>query len=64
MRYLLDTHSFLWFITADRQMSDDARRLIEDIDNDGPLLFCFILCILGVHLEVPALKSIDLVKEP
>jgi PIN domain nuclease of toxin-antitoxin system len=34
MRYLLDTHSFLWFIAGDEQMSEKARHLIEDVEND------------------------------
>lgn len=34
MRYLLDTHSFLWFIAGDEQMSEKARDLIEDVEND------------------------------
>jgi PIN domain nuclease of toxin-antitoxin system len=34
MRYLLDTHTFLWFITADEQISHEARKLIENGEND------------------------------
>lgn len=34
MRLLLDTHSFLWFISGDERMSNVARNLISDIDND------------------------------
>jgi PIN domain nuclease of toxin-antitoxin system len=34
VRLLLDTHSFLWFIGGDEQLSDVARELITDIDND------------------------------
>ena len=34
MRLLLDTHSFLWFIGGDEQLSDIARELISDIDNE------------------------------
>lgn len=30
MQYLLDTHAFLWFIKGDPQLSDNARKLIED----------------------------------
>ena len=33
MRLLLDTHAFLWFIGGDRQLSANARRLIEDERN-------------------------------
>ncbi len=34
MRLLLDTHSFLWFISGDSQLSNKARSLIEDPVND------------------------------
>jgi PIN domain nuclease of toxin-antitoxin system len=34
MKLLLDTHIFLWFITADKRLSLSARQLIEDISND------------------------------
>lgn len=30
MRYLLDTHTLLWFIADDSRLSSNARRLIED----------------------------------
>jgi len=33
MRYLLDTHTFLWFVNDDPQLSIDAKRLLEsDVD--------------------------------
>jgi PIN domain nuclease of toxin-antitoxin system len=32
--YLLDTHTFLWFISGDKQLPQMARQLIEDIDNE------------------------------
>jgi len=31
--FLLDTHTFLWFITANPKLSNSARLLIEDIAN-------------------------------
>lgn len=34
MRILLDTHTFLWFILDDPQLSASARTLIEDPAND------------------------------
>ena len=34
MRYLLDTHTLLWFITEDKQLSDRARRLILDSNSE------------------------------
>jgi len=34
LKILLDTHTFLWFITNDRNLSPVAREIIEDSDND------------------------------
>jgi len=34
MRVLLDTHAFLWFILDDPQLSQTAKRLIEDPTNE------------------------------
>jgi PIN domain nuclease of toxin-antitoxin system len=33
MRYLLDTHTFLWWITNAEKLSPEARRLIQDRRN-------------------------------
>ena len=33
MNYLLDTHTFLWFIAGDNQLSPTARKLIENPTN-------------------------------
>ena len=33
MRYLLDTHTFLWFLTDDKRLSSRAKGIIEDINN-------------------------------
>jgi PIN domain nuclease of toxin-antitoxin system len=33
-RFLLDTHSFLWFIGGDRRLSEEARATIADLNND------------------------------
>jgi PIN domain nuclease of toxin-antitoxin system len=33
MRILLDTHSFLWFISGDKRISTEARDLIADLGN-------------------------------
>jgi len=32
MEYLLDTHSFLWFINGDEQLSEKAKIAIQDPD--------------------------------
>ena len=34
MRALLDTHTFLWWVTGDPQLSPQARQVIADGDND------------------------------
>lgn len=34
MRFLLDTHSLLWFLSGDASLSHRARRTIEDSDAD------------------------------
>ena len=34
MRLLLDTHTFLWFVAGDPQLSETCRTLIEDLDNE------------------------------
>jgi len=34
MKALLDTHSFLWFILDDSKLSESARSLIENPDNE------------------------------
>jgi len=34
LKILLDTHTFLWFITNDENLSPVARKIIEDPDSD------------------------------
>jgi PIN domain nuclease of toxin-antitoxin system len=34
MRYLLDTHGLIWFLSGDARISAEARQLIEDDNND------------------------------
>jgi PIN domain nuclease of toxin-antitoxin system len=34
MRLLLDTHSFLWFVAGDDQLSEAGRKLISDAENE------------------------------
>jgi PIN domain nuclease of toxin-antitoxin system len=33
MKLLLDTHTFLWFISGDSRLESNARALVEDITN-------------------------------
>ena len=34
MKYLLDTHTLLWFLQGDKKLSDKARQLIDDPRNE------------------------------
>jgi PIN domain nuclease of toxin-antitoxin system len=34
VRFLLDTHTFLWWITDDPQLSEAAREIIQNSDNE------------------------------
>jgi PIN domain nuclease of toxin-antitoxin system len=34
MKYLLDTHAFLWFVMDDKRLSTEARFLIKDSKNE------------------------------
>lgn len=34
MKYLIDTHTFLWAVSATNKLSQLSRSLIEDIDNE------------------------------
>jgi PIN domain nuclease of toxin-antitoxin system len=34
MKYLLDTHTLLWWLDGDKQLSNDAREIISDPEND------------------------------
>ena len=33
MKYLLDTHTLLWFLMGDKKLSHKARRLIDNPEN-------------------------------
>lgn len=35
MKYLLDTHSFLWFLEGNESLSKKARSAIEDSKNEN-----------------------------
>ena len=70
MKYLLDTSSFLWFVNDDRQLSADARELIEDpgIEIHLSLVSIWEIAIkstLGRGLELPRpfTQFIDVVLE-
>ncbi len=58
MSYLLDTSAFLWFVSGDRKLSTQARRVLEESSGDFYLSLASIweLAIkanLGRGLELP-----------
>ena len=62
MRVLLDTHTFIWFIGGSANLSDTARRLIEDVGNER-LLSVASLWEMSIKVSVGKLKldlSLDL----
>ena len=48
MRYLLDPHSFLWFITGDSRLSQTARVLIE---NRTHSIFVSVACLWEIAIK-------------
>ena len=55
MRLLLDTHSFLWFISGSTNLSPTARTLIEDASNQ-PLLSAASLWEMAIKLSLGKLS--------
>ena len=49
MLHLLDTHTFLWFINGDRQLSANA---IEKIESDGAINFISIASIWEIAIKI------------
>ncbi|HEY9655769.1 MAG TPA: PIN domain-containing protein [Crinalium sp.] len=66
MKLLLDTHTFLWFIEGNLNLSDTARSLIED---EGNQHFLSIASLWEMSIKVSISKLIlqmsfaDLVKQ-
>ncbi len=56
MRYLLDTHTFLWAIDEDQLLSDNANEIIMDKRND---LFLSIASIWEIAIKV-SLEKLDI----
>ena len=48
MRFLLDTHILLWAISNDERLSEKARKLIENADNE---IFYSIISLWEVELK-------------
>jgi len=55
VRLLLDTHSFLWFISGSTSLSPTARALIEDASNQ-PLLSVASLWEMAIKLSLGKLS--------
>jgi len=55
VKLLLDTHSFLWFISGHTNLSTTARSLIEDTTNQ-PLLSVASLWEMAIKLSIGKLK--------
>ncbi len=49
MRLLLDTHPFLWFINGDPKLSNNAKKLIENVSNERLLS---IACLWEISIKV------------
>ncbi|MDE0040674.1 MAG: type II toxin-antitoxin system VapC family toxin [Candidatus Poribacteria bacterium] len=58
MRYLLDTHTLLWFLANDRRLSRHARRLIESSNNDR-LLSVASLWEIAIKVRMGKLEIIE-----
>ncbi len=64
MRLLLDTHVFIWVVTADRKLGRKAKRLLEKADTEiwlSPITLweCLVLDRIGrVRLEPTPLRWI------
>ena len=49
MKYLLDTHTLLWFLQGDKKLSDKARRLIDSPRNEK---FLSIVSLWEIAIKV------------
>jgi PIN domain nuclease of toxin-antitoxin system len=60
MRYLLDTHTFLWWITDSESLSDHAREIIRDGSNE-----LFLSAASGWEIAIKAgIGRLDLQEDP
>ena len=56
MAYLLDTHTFLWFLEGNDQLSDSAKQAIED---RGQFKYVSIISFWEIAIKI-SLKKLDL----
>ena len=58
MEYLLDTHTFLWFINGDKELSSRAKNIIQ---NDENIMFLSIASFWEIAIKLNLKKlSIDM----
>ncbi|MDM8521694.1 type II toxin-antitoxin system VapC family toxin [Anaerolineales bacterium HSG6] len=55
MKFLLDTHSFLWFVEGDTKLSVTARTLIEERTNQ-PLLSIASIWEMAIKISIGKLQ--------
>ncbi len=55
MKLLLDTHTFLWFIGGNTNLSNTARNAIEDISNQR-FISIATLCEISIKVSIGKLK--------
>lgn len=60
MKYLLDTHAFLWWIAEDNRLSEKARQAIQDPDNE---VFLSVASAWEIAIKTN-LKKLSLPKPP
>jgi len=48
LRFLLDTHSLLWFLAGDESLSEKARRIIENPDSD---ILVSVACLWEIAIK-------------
>ena len=56
MNYLLDTHTLIWFLNGDKDLSSKARKAIESSDADN---FISIASLWEISIKV-SMKRLDL----
>ena len=49
MKYLLDTHTLLWFLTGDKRLSGSTRQLIENPSNE---IFLSIVSLWEIAIKM------------
>ncbi len=53
MNYIIDTHTFLWAISEDEQLSEKASKLIRDVNNS---IFLSIASLWEISIKISIYK--------